>query len=588
MSAESCSCHPGGLGDAAWREFTHAVLAGRGNCLGPGCLRRVRPSDTYEHFCSEQCLQRDRATAGGVLLGSQEPTFLWVPDYATTSGLEVIEMAKAAGLVLDPWQQLLIMHAFAEDPAGAWLCFEIAIIVSRQNGKGSILEAVELAWLFLFGERLVIHSAHLFETSREHFLRISTLIQMNPEFDRRVRRMREGRGAEEIELMDGARLKFMTRKGGAGRGFTGDKTVMDEAMYLDADMMAAGLPTMATRPNAQIWYTGSAGMRHSTQLGAVRHRAFRRNDPSLMYAEWTANKAVYDEREPTLLVSGDDPADRRTWAKVNPGFGPRPVGRITEDYIVKEIRALGGPHSAQTGTERLGIGDWPEEEAAWAVIGKGAWVDALDVYSEIPAAARVCWGLDANDVLGVTTIAVFGHRADGFGHTETVTRHRGLAWVLPWLLDDEHPDRRTRPVAVLRNGAASSLIKTLQDVKIVVLTPTETEYARACGDWATSFVERKNIRRPDQASMTTAVAGAQKHPNREGGWTWERDVAADQSPLIAGTLAKWGLAQWRPTTGWVASSDDFGRPAPDVPAAARTRRGPSGYASARQAGRVNA
>lgn len=556
--------------------------------MGPGCLRRVKPRDPYDHFCSQQCLGRQHAEEDGVLLGSQTPTFLWVPQYDTTAGLEVIEMAKDAGLVLDPWQQLLIMHAFAEDPAGAWLCFEIAIIVSRQNGKGSILEAVELAWLFLFGERLIIHSAHLFETSREHFLRISTLIQMNPDFDRRVRRMREGRGAEEIELMDGARLKFMTRKGGAGRGFTGDKTVMDEAMYLDADMMAAGLPTMATRANAQIWYTGSAGMRHSSQLGAVRHRAFRRNDPALMYAEWTAEKAVYDEFDPALLVGGDDPADRRTWAKVNPGFGPRPVGRITEDYIVKEIRALGGPQSAQTGTERLGIGDWPEEDAAWAVIPKGSWGKALDAYSEIPASGRVCHGLDADADRGVTTLSAFGLRADGLGHAETVTRHRGLAWVLPWLLDDAHPLRRTRPVAVLRNGAAASLVADMQNAGIVVLLPTETEYARACGDLVTSFVERCDVRRVEQQSLSDAAAGAQKLVNREGGWVWDRTVPSDQSPIVGVTLAKWGYTQWKPTGGWVASADDFTAVPAGDGAVPVSNRGPSGYASARRAARVNA
>jgi len=137
------------------------------------------------------------------VVGRQEPTFLWVPEHDFTLGDEVIDLAAAAGLVLDPWQQLLVKLACSTDPVGAWLCFEVCVIVSRQNGKGSFLEAMELGWLYLFGDRLITHSAHLFETSREHFLRMQRLIGDNDDFSRRVKRMREGRGAEEIELVGG-------------------------------------------------------------------------------------------------------------------------------------------------------------------------------------------------------------------------------------------------------------------------------------------------------------------------------------------------------------------------------------------------
>jgi hypothetical protein len=52
---------------------------------------------------------------------------------------------------------------------GKWAAFEVGLNVARQNGKGSILEARELAGLFLLGERLIIHSAHEFATSLEAF-----------------------------------------------------------------------------------------------------------------------------------------------------------------------------------------------------------------------------------------------------------------------------------------------------------------------------------------------------------------------------------------------------------------------------------
>ena len=56
--------------------------------------------------------------------------------------------------------------------------------MARQNGKGTILEALELAALFLFPDvRLILHSAHEFKTAAEAFLRVRTLIEDNPDFD---------------------------------------------------------------------------------------------------------------------------------------------------------------------------------------------------------------------------------------------------------------------------------------------------------------------------------------------------------------------------------------------------------------------
>jgi hypothetical protein len=67
---------------------------------------------------------------------------------------------------LDPWQRFVLDRALGESKDGKWSAFEVGLVVPRQNGKGSILEARELAGLFLFDERLILHSAHEFETAR--------------------------------------------------------------------------------------------------------------------------------------------------------------------------------------------------------------------------------------------------------------------------------------------------------------------------------------------------------------------------------------------------------------------------------------
>ena len=64
------------------------------------------------------------------------------------------------GLHLDPWQQLVLEGACGERADGKWSAFEVAVISPRQNGKNGILEAREIAGLCLFGEQLILHSAH--------------------------------------------------------------------------------------------------------------------------------------------------------------------------------------------------------------------------------------------------------------------------------------------------------------------------------------------------------------------------------------------------------------------------------------------
>lgn len=65
--------------------------------------------------------------------------------------------------MLDEWQRFALDCMLGERADGKWAAFETALIVPRQNGKGSVLEARELAGLFLFGEQLILHSAHEFQ-----------------------------------------------------------------------------------------------------------------------------------------------------------------------------------------------------------------------------------------------------------------------------------------------------------------------------------------------------------------------------------------------------------------------------------------
>jgi hypothetical protein len=96
------------------------------------------------------------------------PTFEWCPPAASSDlGQEAAELAASAGLLMDPWQVYALDRILAEQADGVPAAFEAGLVVPRQNGKGSVLEALSLAWLFLTEAPLILHSAHEFKTARQ-------------------------------------------------------------------------------------------------------------------------------------------------------------------------------------------------------------------------------------------------------------------------------------------------------------------------------------------------------------------------------------------------------------------------------------
>ncbi len=308
----------------------------------------------------------------GRLLGVQQPRISSCPPGDSSAGQDAVELAESVGLHLDPWQQWVMRHALVERPDEKWGAFEVGVVVGRQNGKGALLEARELAGLFLFGEQLILHTAHQFKTASEAFIRLRTLIDNSDALRKRVRRVLTGKGDEAVELKTGQRLRFIARSSVSGRGFSGDCVILDEAFELPEASIAALLPTMSARPNPQLWYTSSAVNREMHKEGSVLARLRRRGvtgDPGLMYAEWSAGdrESMTDEQLSALRLDPD------AWAQANPGLGIR----IAPEFVVRELASM-APKSFDV--ERLGVGDWPSEDGGgWRGIPREQWRSACVV-----------------------------------------------------------------------------------------------------------------------------------------------------------------------------------------------------------------
>ncbi|GAA4663196.1 terminase [Streptomyces youssoufiensis] len=475
-----------------------------------------------------------------LLRGAQRPRlFTAPPTFLSSAGREAVELAALAGLDLMPWQQHILDVGLRERADGKWAAFECAVNLPRQNGKGGVIEARELAGLFLLGERLIIHSAHEFKTSRVAFQRIQSLILGCPDLRKRVKRMLNNTTETSITLVTGQSLQFIARSGGSGRGWTGDCNILDESMILGDDAMGALMPTMSAVDNPQLWYFGSAGIGHpSVQLARLRRRALAaleagEPDPSLAYFEWSVDPHV-DECAPGCADhdNADDPA---SWAKANPSLGYL----ITPEFIRNERASLGG--SGIFERERLGVGTYPSDEAdTWQVIGEDAW-RALAAADSAPA-DPVAFAIDMTPERTHAAICVAGAWRGGT-HVEVVEHRPGTGWILE-RARELHAKWKPRCWVIDPGGPAGSLIPDLEDEEkglgVSIVQTKARDVAAACGQFYDAVTEQA-LSHLDEAPLASALAGAQKRPLGDA-WAWaRRGVSVDISPLVGVTLARWGL-----------------------------------------------
>lgn len=472
--------------------------------------------------------------------GQQRPRIVTFPPFVSSSGQEAIELAASAGLLLDNWQQFVLHVGLGECADGSWSAFETCVNVPRQNGKGGIIEARELAGLFLLGEKLILHSAHEFKTAKEAFLRIERLITNTDSLRRRVRAVRRTTGEEAIELLTGARLRFLARSGGSGRGFTGNCNILDEAMILGDDAMSALMPTMAAVKDPQVWYLGSAGIGSpSLQLGRLRQRALGamesgEPDPSLAYMEWSIDPHVTECNQD--CDKHDAPRSALSVARANPALGYR----LTLDHTEREQLTMGDSVFAR---ERLGVGVYPSDTAdTWQVIGEDAWRALGDGTSRV--ADPVAFAIDTTPERSHSAICVAGANGDSL-HIEVVDHRPGTGWVVERMVELVG---KWNPCAIVVDpgGPAASLIPDLRKALVgalqqnedLLVEPKTRQVAGACGQFFDAVIEQRIVHL-DQAPLSTALAGADKRPVGDG-WAWaRRGVSVDISPLVAVTFAAW-------------------------------------------------
>lgn len=480
-----------------------------------------------------------------MLLGSQRPRLSSIPPGCTEDsdlGFAAIRLAEYAGLVLDDWQRWVLSLAMSERDDLRWVASRVGLVVPRQNGKGSVLEARELAGLFLLAdERELVHTAHELKTSGKHFVRMEKLIKGVPELDARVKRYNHTNGKEAIELhaddcpqqgadrpcpcVGGKVINFISRSKGSGRGFSGDLVVIDEAYDVPGKVTEALVPVISARDNPQIWYTTSSADDDAPArvIRRIRERALRGEAERLLYAEWS-------------VPADADPDDRRNWAIANPALGIRMRVETIEDE-----RTGGEFDEAGFKKERLGV--WGETSGE-AVISMGTWSARTEHDPEFVAAPPFAFALEVDSAGTRASLGAASRRPDGLWHVELVKAEAHTDWIVEACKTLQLRNRGA-PIVVrsARPGGAAPTVKALEAAGVSLVKATLRDMEQACSRFEAAVLDDE-LRHLDDPILAAAVTAGVKQEREDGAWIFDApNTETDITPLRAVVMALHGLQQ---------------------------------------------
>lgn len=453
---------------------------------------------------------------------------------------------EEVGKPLFPWQREILRDAFGRRPDGKWSSFEVGLFVARQNGKGVVIEAIELYALFMLRESQIIHSAELFATSQKSFTRMKGLIDGSDWCRKRVAKVSDTNGKEGFTLtraMGGGMLEYKARTLHSARGFSGDRIVLDEAYGLQAGPMAAMTPTLLTFPNAQINYFSSppddetGPMPQDAFLPSVRKRG-KVGIGRITYWEWSLQK-------------GMDPKALDTLYACNPSAGYL-IGEesFTDQIVIYDAAGRMDKFS----TEMLGA--WPDDAGKqWQVIPEADWNAAED--TESTALDPVAMAAVVSKDQGWVSIVAAGARADGLHHVELIARI-GIGDALARITS---LTEKWKPCAwvIDKGGPSKSLAESVELAGITVTAPTMRDVGGAAGalyvgvagrpqpdpDTGELGADPRTIRwraaSPElRTALCDAVAAADKR-TLGAAWAWDQlGAPVDIGPVIGAGNALWG------------------------------------------------
>jgi hypothetical protein len=462
-----------------------------------------------------------------------------------------------------PWQKWFLIHALelhpdeVDDYGDPVFRFrKILLLVGRQNGKSTVMQALTLWRMYVDRCSLVIGTAQDLEVAESLWAESLDMAEETEELKVEIGKIERQPGRKKFRLRSGEEYKVKAASRRGGRGLSGELVLLDELReHQSWDAWSAVTKTTNAKARAQIYGISNAGDASSLVLRYLRKMAHAElgdpdgiNDGSAQPAEELLGDEFDedDDIDSALAIfewsakPGADILDRDAWAQANPSLGYR----VRESTLASD--ASTDPEWVFR-TECLcqwsdGTLEGPFPPGTWDA---GRWVPASDgdVPPQIVGKVKAC--VDISHDRTMTYVAFAGFRADGLPQVEIVAQRAGDSWVEGWLTDDKRRDLIEQVTGQSKGAPVSALMK---DLELAGL-PVEPWQGDDLPGWTGSFYdlvragavtdagERVGVRHLPQPALDIAAATAVTKPLGDR-FAWDRKHSpTDIAPLVAATGA---------------------------------------------------
>lgn len=482
----------------------------------------------------------------------------------TTLGFECIDFAeRTLELELMPWQKWFLLHALELHPTEVdeygdpvFRFRKVILLVGRQNGKSTVMQALTLWRMFADRCSLVIGTAQDLEVAESLWAESLELAQETEELRVEIERGKVERqpGRKMFRLRTGETYKVKAASRRGGRGLSGELVLLDELReHQSWDAWAAVTKTTNAKSRAQVYGISNAGDMSSIVLRYLRLKAHEElGDPDGLNVDVDTDALAAEIDDEDDIDSGlgifewsappkAGVMDRDGWAQGNPSLG----------YRIREATIASDAKTDPEWVFRTEVLCQWSDGSLEGPFPPGTWEAGTDAESRRAHDAEVVACLTVSHDRGMAHVTIAAMREDGKPHVEVVASRAGVEWVKPWLLDPQFPHRAKWRITGQTNGSPESgLLVELEAAGMTVEKWQGPDLARSCGAFydlvrglGDDGKNRPGVFHRPQPVLDVAAATAATRPLGEG-WVWDgRNSPTDIAPLRGATGAVWLLTK---------------------------------------------
>lgn len=445
------------------------------------------------------------------------PRWATTRDLALPSDGERLEkVANLMGFSLYQWQRQVADTALEKVDGHYWYR-TVGVAVGRQSGKSKLVET-RIAYELLKPRHHVAYTAQDRNMAKLKWQEHINSFERCPAISKHIHRISYINGSERLYMKSGSTYGIVTPNDKGARGMSLNLMVIDEALMHPLSLIASLQPTLATRKDGQLWILSNAGIPGKSELlqhyREVAHANINDKETRLAWFEWCPRDEKFDY------------LDESVWAQSIPSLGE------TSGVLIEAVREAATTNSPEIFTKEW-LNVWPALDAV-AVIDVSIW-DSL-ARTDITIGNKIVLGVDISRERDKSSIAASGLVKEKTP-VEVIEARDGANWVLPRLI--EIAKKWDAPVVIDSGSPASSMIGELENAGVAVISVGLRDYARACGSFYDA-VQAKSICHLDDPNLRQAIVGSTKRALGDS-WAWSRNSTNNITPLVAATLARYGV-----------------------------------------------